>query len=85
MTKTRRKIDVGRKAKIALEALREQATATDLAQRRQVHPNQIYAWKKRLLDHAARALDSGAKRNGVKRSGFAHPFQARQARLGMAS
>ena len=30
-------------------------------------------------------LDSGAKRNEVKRSGFAHPFQVRQARLGKAS
>ena len=30
-------------------------------------------------------LDSGAKRNGVKRSGFAHPFRARQAELGEAS
>ena len=31
------------------------------------------------------ALDSGAKRNAVKRSGFERPFQARQSRLGMAS
>ena len=31
------------------------------------------------------SLDSGAKRNGVRRSGFARPFQARQARLAMAS
>ena len=57
MTKTRRKIDAGLKGKIALEALREQATINDLAQRYQVHPNQIYAWKKQLIDHAARAFD----------------------------
>jgi transposase len=57
MAKVKRKIDATLKAKIALEALREQATVSDLAQRHQVHPNQIYAWKKQLLDHAARAFD----------------------------
>jgi citrate synthase len=31
------------------------------------------------------SLDSGAKRNALKRSGFERPFQARQSRLGMAS
>jgi hypothetical protein len=34
---------------------------------------------------AKRPLDSGAKRNALKRSGFERLFQARQSRLGKAS
>ena len=63
MNKTRRKIDAALKAKIALEAPRKQPTVADLSQRHEVHPNQIYVWKKQLQEQAARAFDPGVGRD----------------------
>lgn len=57
MTKARRKIDAGLRARNAVEALREQATANDPAPRYQVHPNQFRAWKKQLPENTGRAFD----------------------------
>lgn len=39
------------KAKIALEAIRNESTIQELAQKYDVHPNQISQWKKQLLDN----------------------------------
>ena len=40
------------KAKVALEAIKNESTILELASKYQIHPNQIGLWKKRLLEGA---------------------------------
>jgi len=51
--KKRRRFTKEFKAKVALEALKEQKTIAELAAEFGVHPNQISSWKKEILDNAA--------------------------------
>jgi transposase len=49
------------KAKVALEAVKGERTLAELAQRFQIHPNQITTWKKQLLDGASEVFDKDKK------------------------
>lgn len=59
----RRRFDDEFKAKVALEALKEEKTLQELAEEYEVHPNQISAWKKQLLANAPSLFERKNKKN----------------------
>jgi transposase len=56
MSMIRRKHERAFKAKVALAALRRDATVLEVAARFRVKPNQIYAWKRALVEAAPKAF-----------------------------
>jgi transposase len=58
----RRSFSAEFKAKLAIEALKEQQTLQELAQKYEVHPNQISIWKQEFLQNSASVFTKGKKR-----------------------
>ena len=46
---------------MAIEALKERETLSELAKRFELHPNQISQWKREFLDGSERAFDKSGK------------------------
>jgi len=52
--RSRRKFTAEFKSRVAIEALQERSTLSELSVRYDVHPNQIVQWKKSLKENGAR-------------------------------
>jgi len=61
--KTRRKFTAAFKTKVVLEALSERLTISEIADKYEIHANQIGTWKKQFSNNANSVFDSGSGKN----------------------
>ncbi len=58
MKAKRRKFSATFKARVAIEALKERETLSELSRKYELHPNIISKWKKEFLDKADQVFES---------------------------
>jgi transposase-like protein len=61
MTGKRKRYSSEFKAKVSIEALKEQKTLSELANQYDLHPIQIAKWKKRLIDGSPEIFANSSK------------------------
>jgi len=59
MAKRRKNYGATLKAKVAIGAIKEQKTVSQLASQHSVHSTQIHAWKRQLLEGAPEIFERG--------------------------
>ena len=57
MTRKRKQYSSQFKFKVALEAMKEQATINEIASQNSVHPNQVRNWKKQLMEEGSAVFE----------------------------
>ena len=57
---TRKKFTSKFKTKVVLEAIKEQSTSAELAQKHKLHPGQISTWKREFLAGASTIFEKGS-------------------------
>ena len=66
MKRTRRKFSSEFKAKVAIEALKERSTLSELAIKFELHPNQISQWKQEFLENSSSIFESSEVKSDQK-------------------
>ncbi len=81
MPRKRRSYPAELKAKIALEALQEEATMAELAARYDVHPNLIANWKKKARQKVLAGFSGKQERDEVSREAEIKELRAKIGEL----
>lgn len=61
MKKSRRRFSPSFKAKVALEAIKDQLTLQEIASKFDIHPTQISTWKREFIENSSKAFESKSK------------------------
>jgi transposase-like protein len=83
MRRPRRNHSAAFKAKVALAALKGDKTLAELAQRFDVHANQITQWKTQLLESAAEVFMTGADKREASAGPSVKDMQAKIGQLAL--
>ena len=62
----RRKFTAAFKAKVALAAIKNQHTRSEIAQRFEIHPNQVSDWKRNATSRMSELFEDGHSRRQAK-------------------
>ena len=79
--KKRRKYPPELKAKVALEALREESTMSELAARYDVHPNLIANWKRKAREQVLSSFSERKERQEASREAEIKDLRAKIGEL----
>jgi putative transposase len=83
MTAKRKRHSAAFKAKVALEAAKQDRTLAELARAYQVHPVQISPWKRQLLDGVESIFRDGRRRDRDEGQALQAELYERIGRLNM--
>ena len=81
MPRRRRKYPPELKAKVALEALREESTMAELAARYDVHPNLIANWKRKAREQVLTSFSEKRERQEASREAEVKELRAKIGEL----
>jgi len=62
MNKQPRNLSAAFKATVAIEALTERKSVSELAAEFEVHPTQVSSWRREFLEHSASVFDGDKKK-----------------------